>query len=169
LLKAGVDCYMSLGTAKALGVAGHHRTHFFHGEWIEAIQKWRIITFPLEHDAIEPIGFFIVNETDRCLFVPDTSFVKNRFQGVTLLAIECNNASDILSEKVINGVIPAIVAKRIRRNHLSLQNVKEFILANNMARTLREIWLIHLSDTNSSEKRFKREIQETTGVPVYVA
>jgi phosphoribosyl 1,2-cyclic phosphodiesterase len=171
LLRAGVDCYLSYGTAKVLGVLDHHRTMLFTERSIRWFipHCWHITKFKLEHDAEEPIGFFIGHGQENLLFIPDTAYVENRFEGVTILVIECNNASDILSEKVISGAIPAIVAKRIRRNHLSLQNVKEFILVNNMAQTLREIWLIHLSDTNSLEQRFKKEIQEATGVPVYIA
>jgi phosphoribosyl 1,2-cyclic phosphodiesterase len=102
-------------------------------------------------------------------FIPDTAYVKNRFSGITTLAIECNHVADILSENIQGGNIPVSLGRRIRRNHLSLSVVKDFILANNMQKTLREIHLIHLSDSNSSEEQFKREIQEITGVPVYVA
>ena len=34
---------------------------------------------------------------------------------------------------------------------------------------LQEIWLLHLSSSNADAKRFKKEIQELTGVPVYIA
>jgi phosphoribosyl 1,2-cyclic phosphodiesterase len=167
LLKAGVDCWMSTGTAQALGALSHHRSHF-NFESLK-ISGYLIIMFELEHDAEQPMGFLIAHGDDRLLFIPDTAFVQNQFEGVTILVIECNNADDILSEKILNGSIPTFVGRRIRRNHMSLRNVKELILANDMARTLREIWLIHLSSANSSEERFKKEIQELTGVPVHIA
>jgi phosphoribosyl 1,2-cyclic phosphodiesterase len=167
LLKVGMDIWTSEGTARTLGVMEHHRLHTIFREAFY-VEDWWIIPFDLEHDAANPKGFFIAHGGERLLFIPDTAYIENRFQGVTILVIECNNAEDILSEKVLIGVLPALVARRIRRNHMSLRNVKELILANNMARTLREIWLIHLSDTNSSEQRFKKEIQELTGVPVYI-
>lgn len=169
LLKMGIDCHMSYGTAKALNVVTHHRSHMW-DTYLEPLSipfGW-VTAFPLEHDAPDPIGFYISYDKERLLFIPDTAYVENRFQGVTILVIECNNAEDILSEKIFSGATPSFIGKRIRRNHFSLANVKEFILANNMAKTLWEIWLIHLSDTNSSEQRFKKEIQEITGVPVYV-
>jgi hypothetical protein len=40
--------------------------------------------------------------------------------------------------------------------------------ANDLSK-VQEIWLLHLSDGNSDADRFKREIQELTGKPVYVA
>ena len=167
---------MTEGSAEKLNAFGHHRLHIMSmshqipgNSYLIFKDKWRVAIFPLEHDAAEPVGFFIRHEKEALLFIPDTAYVRNRFEGITILVIECNNTEDILSEKILSGAIPSFVGRRIRRNHLSLRNVKEFILANNMARSLREIWLIHLSDTNSSEERFIKEIQEATGVPVYVA
>jgi len=161
---------MSLGTAETLGIFGHHRINIFGGyPYYMPKGEWKIKTFCLEHDAQEPKGFFIGHGNDHLLFIPDTAYVENRFEGVTQLVVECNNAEDILSEKILNGSIPSFLGRRIRRNHMSLQNVKELILTNDMARTLREIWLIHLSSANSSEERFKKEIQELTGIPVHIA
>jgi len=31
-----------------------------------------------------------------------------------------------------------------------------------------EIWLLHLSDGNSNSERFKREVKEISGKPVYI-
>ena len=171
LLQAGVDCYMSRGTAAALGVGNHHRCWTPNLETVFDLPRWFIKPFTLEHDAAEPWGFTIldIKSGDRLLFIPDTAYVKNRFQGVTILAIETNHAANILHDKIISGAIPAVVGHRIRRNHLELDVVKDFILANNMQKTLRQIFLIHLSDTNSDELRFKKEIQEITGVPVYIS
>jgi DNA-binding transcriptional MerR regulator len=57
--------------------------------------------------------------------------------------------------------------KRLLRLHFSLENVKEFLRANDLSK-VQEIWLLHLSDNNSDEERFKREIMELTGKVVYV-
>lgn len=46
--------------------------------------------------------------------------------------------------------------------------MKDFLKANDL-RHVQEIWLLHLSDGNSDADRFKREIQELTGKPVYIA
>ena len=56
----------------------------------------------------------------------------------------------------------------VLRSHFSLENVKEFLQANDLSK-VQEIWLLHLSDGNSDAERFKREIQELTGKVVYIA
>ena len=160
---------MSRGTANALDVLYHHRVQIFldnPGCWF--FSGWEVLTFGLEHDAAEPLGFFIGHENDRLLFIPDTAYVKNRFKGVTILAVECNHVSNVLSENILSGSVPSVVGRRIRRNHMSLQTVKEMILANDLSQC-RQIYLLHLSDGNSDEQRMKKEIQEITGIPVYVA
>jgi phosphoribosyl 1,2-cyclic phosphodiesterase len=105
---------------------------------------------------------------DRLLFIPDTAYVENRFEGITMIAVECNNISELLSKNVQEGNIPAIVGKRVRRNHMSLENLISMLKANDLSRC-RELWLLHLSDGNADEIRMKKEIQELTGVPVYIA
>jgi hypothetical protein len=40
--------------------------------------------------------------------------------------------------------------------------------ANDLSK-VQEIWLLHLSEQNSCEKRFKEEVQKITGKPTYIA
>jgi phosphoribosyl 1,2-cyclic phosphodiesterase len=51
---------------------------------------------------------------------------------------------------------------------MSLKTVKDMLRANDLSQ-VKEIHLLHLSDRNSSAKLFKKEIQELTGKPVYIA
>ena len=168
LLKAGVDCWMSQGTAEALTVIDHHRTHILrykfdiillNGGW------YPFMTFGLKHDAKDPVGFFIQDlKDDRLLFIPDTAYVENRFEGVTMIAIECNNIAELLSKNILEGNIPAVVGRRIRRHHMSLENLIAMLKANDLSRC-RQIFLMHLSDGNSDEKAMINRIQEATGIP----
>lgn len=175
LLKAGVDCYMSLGTAKALGVEDHHRVKAFchtnDGGYrvIDVATHWVALPLPLKHDSEEPTGFLISpygreEREERLLFIPDTSHVINRFKNVTILAIECNHIADILSQNIQEGHIPAVVGKRVRRNHLSLDSVIGMLKANDLS-MCRMVFLLHLSDANSDEARMVRTVQEQTGIP----
>jgi phosphoribosyl 1,2-cyclic phosphodiesterase len=164
LLKAGVDIGMSYGTAKVLDVNGHYRAHpIVAGRQME-IGPWTILSFHLEHDAEEPIGFFIGHRGERLLFIADTGYVKDRFSGITIAAIECNNLAEILSKNILEGHIPAIVGKRVRRNHMNLENLISMLKANDLSRC-RAIYLMHLSDGNSNESRMIKEVQEATGIP----
>ena len=57
---------------------------------------------------------------------------------------------------------------RLLQSHFSLENVKEFLKANDLSQC-REIILLHLSDRNSSEQQMIREIEELTGIKPKVA
>lgn len=82
--------------------------------------------------------------------------------------IECNHSYDILNSNVESGVLDSGLKNRLIKSHFSLENVKEFLKANDLSQ-VQEIWLIHLSDGNSNAEQFKREIQELTGKVVYIA
>lgn len=165
LLKASVDCYMSQGTANRLDVLLHHRNHIIDGwEHKYDLSGWVIRTFHLEHDAEEPLGFFIAQKDDRLLFVPDTAYVKEHFQGITIAAIECNFQADILTNNVLSGALPPVAGHRVRRSHLSLENVISFLKANDLSKC-RSIYLLHLSDGNSDERQMIQEVQAATGIP----
>ena len=83
-----------------------------------------------------------------------------------MIAIECNFQSDILTNNILNGALPSIVGRRVRRSHFSLENVISLLKANDLSRC-RAIYLMHLSNGNSDERGMKEEIQQTTGIPTY--
>lgn len=166
-LKAGVEVYCSQPSADAVGISGHHRVNILTAGQQVKIKGWTILPFDLAHD-VPTLGFLISDGQEKLLFIPDTGFIENRFSDVNILAIEANHAEDILAANVANGTLDASLARRTRRNHMSIEVLKGFILANKFE-SLREVHLIHMSNANSIEARFIREIQEITGVPVYAA
>lgn len=163
LLKAGVDCYMHWQTADVLGVSNHHRVHTLDNYRTPQIKGWSVLTFPLEHD-VPTLGFFIERFEEGLLFIPDTCFIRNRFKRVNIIAIECNHISEILSEHIQGGNIPAVVGRRIRHNHMSLETVIKTLRANDLSKC-RHIYLLHLSDANSDEAKMIKAVQEATGIP----
>lgn len=168
LIKAGIDCYMSGGTAKAIGVSGH-RVHIVKAKQQFRIESWTVLPFETEHDTAEPLGFLLANSAgDKLLFATDTYYIRYRFKGLTHIMVECNFDAEILSNNIEAGKIPKELRKRLLKSHFSLENYKEFIKANDLSQ-VREIWLLHLSDGNSDAALFKREIQSITGKPVYIA
>ena len=166
-MKAGVDVYLSRGTADALKLTSH-RAHIIRALQQIQIGSWTILPFEAEHDAAEPLGFLLANQSgDKLLYATDTYYIRYRFKGLTHLMIECNYAADILQANVDKGALPPTMKRRIMRSHLSLEKLKGFLRANNLSK-VKEIRLIHLSDGNSDAVRFKREIQELTGKPVII-
>ena len=168
MMKAGVNCYMSQGTVEALDVTGH-RLHIIQAKQQFQVGTWAILSFDTQHDAIEPLGFLLANQSgDKLLYATDTYYIRYRFQGLTHIMVECNYSMDILRANIEAGLVPVELKNRIIQSHFSLENVKKFLQANDLS-NVREIWLIHLSDDNSDATRFKREIQELTGKMVFVA
>lgn len=157
LLKLGIDCYMSQGTAQALQVSGH-RVHILQAKKQLKIGTWRILPFNVVHDAQEPLGFLLVNQVgEKLLFVTDTHYIPYQFRQLTHLAVECNYDLGMLEHNLATGKVHLEVAKRLLKNHLSLRNLLIWLRSINLD-TVQEIHLLHLSDNNSDERLFKQEI-----------
>ncbi|MBU9711101.1 MBL fold metallo-hydrolase [Evansella tamaricis] len=167
VMKAGINIYLSPGTANAIGAKGH-RIKTVEAKRQFNIGTWTILPFDVEHDVSEPLGFLLANKQgDKLLFATDTYYIKYKFKGLTHLMVECNYSLDILNDNIANGSVPQVMKKRLLRSHMNLENFKEFLRANDLTK-VQEIWILHLSDSNSDENRFKREVQELTGKLVYV-
>lgn len=163
IMTAGIDLYCSRGTAEALGIASHHRTRIIEAMRQFSIGPWVVLPFDAIHDAAEPLGFLIRHESgEKILFATDTFYIKYRFPGLTLIAIECNYSKRTMKE----DMHPA-QRHRLLRSHLSLETVLDFLDANDMS-MVRELHLLHLSDDNSDAEYFKEKIQGATGIPVII-
>ena len=163
----GLDIYMSPGTKEAIGIE-HHRIKAVENKKQFNLGTWTILPFDTEHDTAEPFGFLLANqEGDKLLFLTDTYYCRYKFKGITHLMVECNYSMKILDENVTTGRIHKSLRKRVMQSHFSLENLLEFLKANDLSR-VQEIHLLHLSDTNSNEELFKREVQQATGKLVYV-
>ena len=159
---------MSQGTAEALGLSGH-RLHIIKAKQQFRIGTWAILPFETQHDAQEPLGFLLANQDgEKLLYATDTYYIRYRFQGLTHIMIEANYCMDILKRNVEAETVPKALKNRLLKSHFSLENVKRFLQANDLSR-VQEIWLLHLSNGNSDAERFKREVMELTGKPVYIA
>lgn len=168
LLKAGVDVWTSEETADALGIRSHHRTNILRADNQENVGEWVVLPFDLHHDV--PTHGFLIGDPnfEKLLFIPDTSYIRNRFESVNIIAIECNYVADKLSHNIQSGAVPKAVGRRVRRNHMSLDTVIGMLRANDLSHC-REIWLLHLSDANSDEREMQKRVQEETGISTYIA
>lgn len=154
----GIDVYASGGTLNALNCTGHRFIPMEHGK-AKTVGKFGILAFNTEHDAIEPMGFLIRNKNNRLLFATDTFYIRYKFNNLTHIAIECNYVRSILEEKLEEGLVNIERVARTIKSHMSLENLMEFLKANDLSK-VRELYLLHLSDDNSSIPIIKREIRE---------
>lgn len=167
LMRIGVDCYMTVGTANQIGATGH-RLHIIKSHQKVKLGDFEISAFETQHDAAEPVGYIVEDCTDKLLYATDTFYIKYKFTGLTKLLVECNHSYKILDQNIQDGKLSSQLKNRLMKSHFSLENLKEFLKANDLSKVT-EIWLIHLSDLNSDETLFKKEIAALTGRPVYVA
>jgi len=164
ILGAGVDVYALDYTFESLELIGRHNAHTVKAMKAFTVKEyWRVLPFDLIHD-VPALGFLIESDGDKLLYVTDTAYVKNRFQGLTMIAIEANYSEPILRESDES----AERKMRSLRYHMSIEWVLGFLAANDLS-SVREIHLLHLSDAHSDEAMFKRVVEEATGKPVYVA
>lgn len=132
------------------------------------VKSLTILPFKTEHDAQEPCGYLIhSSEThEKLLYITDSFYVRYKFHGVNYMLVECNYTDERLQQNVEAGIIPAPMLERLRRSHMSLEHLKEFIKASDI-KNLKLIYLIHISNDNGDIKRMVREIKALTGVEVY--
>ena len=132
------------------------------------VGSFRVFAMPVCHD-VPCVGFIIEHEDmGRMLFVTDTMMLEYRVPGLNHILLEANYAEDILDAKIEAGSVPLSMKPRLIHSHMEIETTKGILRANDLS-GVNEIVLIHLSNGNSDERRFVREVQDTSGKPVYAA
>lgn len=130
--------------------------------------NFKIIPFDLAHD-VPCLGFLIDHpETGKIIFITDSYLCEYTFDNVSHMILECNYADDILEDRIIRGSAHPAMRPRLLNTHMVLETCKSILKANDLSKLI-NIVLVHLSDGNSNEERFVREVRELTGKQVYAA
>ena len=129
---------------------------------------FKIIPLSVEHDV--PCVSYIIEHVDmgRMLFTTDTMIFPYIVPNLNHLLIEANYADDILERNIESGRMPIVMRKRLLMSHMELETTKQILQEQDLT-NVSNIVLIHLSDGNSNEARFIKEITEVTGKSVYAA
>lgn len=177
LMKNGINCYMTEGTAEALGVKGHRLYLFGMNVSKELAHGYRgikqsntyVVPFKAVHDVADPVSFYIkdIDTLESILFVTDTAYMKYKIPNVDVLMVECNYVKSILDKKVEEGKIHVSLRNRIVKNHMSLETLLEALKVADLSR-LKKVYVLHLSDSNSDERLILESLQKVTGVEVEV-
>lgn len=167
-LKAGINVYCSNGTASKIEKSYRVNTIREFETW--KIGEFIIKPFSTEHDCAEPLGFIIKHaESGTILFLTDTHFSKYTFPDIDHFIIEANYSSNILNDRINNGLTNAKVGDRVFSSHMEIGTTIELLTESGTEKT-KTITLIHLSDKNSDAEGFASAVMFATGVPnVYVA
>ncbi len=165
---AGIDVYASAGTFRALKLK-NHRLHEVQANKVFNVGSFRILPFDVKHDCEQPLGFIINHhECGNVLFITDSYYVPHTFKNINNILIEANYSQEILDRKASEGTIHNFVKDRVIQSHMSLATCIQLLKVNDL-KEVNQIVLIHLSDSNSDAKQFKKEVQAATTKSVVVA
>lgn len=163
-VRDGQDVYMSRGTADALGLSGHHRCHITEPQNTFTVNTLHVMALPVEHDAAEPYAYLMGSTAtgEKLIYVTDTPYMPYRIPGITHMMVEANYDADLMSL----GDVP--LNRRVMRSHMSIDALIQWINTGASRKSVREVWLLHLSDSRSDAAEFKRRVQAATGAEVTV-
>ena len=169
LKQTPVPVYATAATARVVREAGIEG-----GQWkiFEAGQAFslggtHIETFAIQHDAVDPVGFVVGDETRRLGFLSDAGFVTRsmteRLRGLRGLFVEANYDEDLLEADTKR---PWSIKQRISSRHGHLSNNQVADLIRDIAHpALGRVVLGHLSsDCNTPEiilERLRHCLSET--------
>ena len=134
----------------------------------QTIGDWKVISFPVEHDDVMPVGFLVYNQLHkhRLTYVTDTGFMEYLPEKQNTIIVECSYCPDILEDNRIE--IGEERYLRLKKYHFGLNRVIEFLKAVDKSE-LKNIILVHLSKTNSDEKQMVEEIEAAIGIKPVIA
>lgn len=166
-LHVGINVYMGLECQKSLALTGFNAIGI-QPLYLYKIGDFKVIAFELKHD-VKCFGFQIDHpESGRIIFITDTNFCEYTFDNVNQFIVEANFSHEILEAKFKDKVDMEFLHDRILRNHFSLRDCKNLLRSNDLKNVV-NICLIHLSDSNSHEKQFIKEVFELTGKTITAA
>ena len=165
----GINVYSSAGTHEALKTTNHHRAMKVKAGENVRLDGFVIKPFEVKHDVKEPFGYLINHpECGTVLFLTDSYYCEYKFEGLNNIIIEANYCQTIIDQRMRDGENSKFLRDRVITSHMSLATCKQTLQTYDLTNVM-NIVLIHLSDGNSHEERFKNEVQESTGKLVHVA
>jgi len=167
-LNAGIKVVTGKGTSDKLGIE-HHNLIYIKSMQRMKIGNFEVMAFDAHHDCPEPLSFLIRHpETGLICFITDSIYSNYTFKGLNHVIIEANYCSQIIDQKVRDGLSPKFLRDRVLTAHMSLDETKNFLKANDLSQ-VQNVVLVHLSNSNSHAERFQREVQELTGKKTHIA
>ncbi|MEG1992787.1 MAG: hypothetical protein RR056_05320 [Acetivibrio sp.] len=122
-----------------------------------------IHSFDVEHD-VPCVGYLIEHkDIGRLLFITDTEYVKYCFikQKLNHIMIESNYSKELLSDNPSKR-------EHVLTGHMEINTTCEFITKNRTVH-LKNVVLLHLSDSSSDVDQFKTMANDAARCNVYVA
>lgn len=158
--------YSNKETLEKLGVLGQRRTHILQNETM-IIDGFTVVSFPGVHTNNDnskcEVQSFLIYHKDlgKIAFITDSYYTMYILKDVDHILIEANYSEDILEGLEEHRA-------RIIKSHMSLETCKKTLSSWDLS-TTKDITLIHISSTNGEAERYKKEVEELTGIKTNIA
>lgn len=110
--------------------------------------NFTIKPFELVH-SVDCLGYYIYHkDLGKMLFITDTEYVKYRFNklGINHIIVEANYSKELLNRGKVNS-------NHVLKGHMEINTTTNFLKENDTD-SLKNVVLVHLSDSNSDERLF---------------
>lgn len=110
--------------------------------------NFTIKPFELVH-SVDCLGYYIYHkDLGKMLFITDTEYVKYRFDklGINHIVVEANYSKELLNRGKVNS-------NHVLKGHMEINTTTNFLKENDTD-SLKNVVLVHLSDSNSDERLF---------------
>lgn len=110
--------------------------------------NFTIKPFELVH-SVDCLGYYIYHkDLGKMLFITDTEYIKYRFNklGINHIIVEANYSKELLNRGKVNS-------NHVLKGHMEINTTTNFLKENDTD-SLKNVVLVHLSDSNSDERLF---------------
>lgn len=128
-----------------------------------------IMPIPAKHDV--PCSSFIIRSkttNEIVLFATDTAYLRHVITNVNYAMVECNFERHRLNKSVDSGYLEPAFRDRILASHMGFDTTLGILTKLN-PNLLKEIHILHLSNSHANAENVKRTIEQKLGKPVYIA
>ena len=129
-------------------------------------EKTAVIPIAVNHDFEDSLGFIIVNDDLKVLFVNDCSSIISDISNwrFDYIFIECNYVDQLLhiqlNEYAKGGeVIKYRRLERVKKYHMGLSGTRKILKSLDLKKT-KAIFLMHLSDNNANVKMIREDFEK---------
>ncbi len=135
--------------------------------WKFYLPGWTVMAIEAYHD-VPCLAYYFKSEhtKEKVFYVTDSCYIAEQVAGVNYLIAECNYDPDSMDHNLEAGEINKSVRDRIIRSHLGLENLVFMIQRNDWKESLRQVYLIHLSDYNANWQKCKAAIEKVADCQV---
>lgn len=162
-LEANIPVYTNDETVEAVEVIYGELLHGVPDRKSFYLGDFLVTPFYVPHNGTPCFAYKIYHEEmGSLLFLTDLEYCKYRFHNISQILVEANYSKELIEEENPNYA-------HVVKGHMELGTTLDFVKANaNLS--LRNVVLLHLSDSNSDEEIFAQKAREAVpGVNVYVA